>query len=206
MKVPEMRTSRNCAAFVICLLVATTGFSAGDVPSNIAVKSYSVFFEVPDDFWTVEVFDKSDVIRYSAVDGATPSVFFRLTVFRVKLPDDKIQLETSALVKDLVRDDGLRFKEKEFGELFQFRFKPETLKVPAGEAYIYYEESAVFTDRRKHYAAVALVLPNDYRTRTIGYVIVGHQIGRRSVIGLEQLEYLKLILEGLKEAPPEAPR
>jgi hypothetical protein len=183
----------------ICLATNMTG--AHGIPDLVSVGSYSVTLRLPEGLWALEVFEKAEVIRYSYAGTANSrSEVFRLTVYRVKLPPDKVSLDGTELAKHLVQQDGLNFKNHEFGRAIHFRFKPDRIEVPAGAAYLYSSDSPVFTDPLAHYAAVALLLPKDYHTRAVAYLVVGHQIGSRRLITQEQVEYLKLVLEGLKEA------
>ncbi len=192
---------------ILAALWGVTGvMGAEGVPELVSVGSYSVTLRLPGGMWAVESFPKAEVIRYSYADEANRSALvFHLTVYRIRLRPDRANLEGSELAKRLVEDDEVNFKKSEFGRIFHFRFKPDRLEVPGGTAYIYSSEGAAFSDPVPHYADVGLLLPIDYRSRRVAYLVVGHQMKSRVYMAREQREYLKLILEGLKELANKAP-
>jgi hypothetical protein len=193
---------------VLRILLSFAGIAAASlaapVPETISAASYSVTLRLPESTWAVDVFDKPESIRYSHVWEHPAGEFFRITVVRVTLPSEKIDLDPLKLVSTLVQDDGLRFKQNEYGRGFHFTFKPEIFACPAGTAYVYSSDSAVFKDPHPHFAAVGLLLPNDYRVRKIGYLAVGHQLGGGLDVTQLQVKYLFEILKGLREKANQA--
>lgn len=184
-----------CALFFFPGAVAATG-----IPDVVSVGTYSISARL-EGMWAVEVFEKAQIIRYSyAGTEGRRSQIFQLSVYRIGVPTDKVSLDTAELVRQLVARDGLNFMRTEFGGPVQFRFKPDRVDCPAWSAYVYVSEPPASRTPAGRFGAVALLLPQDYRTRKIGYLLVGHEIESTKPPTREQVAYLKLILQGLKEA------
>jgi hypothetical protein len=199
-----MKRSTALSLVLGSLLTWVNGTSA--IPEVISTRSFSVSLSISESTWGVEVSEKAQSIRYShGWDPGRIGDCFQLLVRRVELPSEKIDWDTDRFVSYLIQDDGLRFKLAEYRRKFRFTFRPDVVKFPAGTAYIYSSDLPVFKNPEPHYAAVALLLPPDYRARKVGYLILGDQLARDTQVTQAQIKFITRILEGLREKANKAP-
>jgi hypothetical protein len=192
--------------WLLSVVVIAKAFSATPIPEVISVGSYSVKAKLSEGTWAVEPFEKSETIRYSyAFIPQLRGEMLRVTVRRVTLPTEKISSDAKDFVRYLIQEDGLHFKQDEYGRGFHFTFNPDVEVLQAGTAYVYNSDSPIFKDPKGHFTAVALLLPADYRKRRVGYLVIGHQIGASLEITQLQVQFIRVILRGLREEASQPP-
>ena len=183
------------------------GFVSGSVSLNatpsgserLDLRDYSVVAPL-DPSWTAEVQAEKGVVSYERLDySVAGGMAIHLMAFRVALTPSSSTAEPQKLAEELVRNDGLQYQVSVFTRRFQLPRWSERVMCEAGEAFVFGNDLAVFSDGVAHYGKAALLIPPDYRARRIAYLVVGHQVRRGVTLGLEQDEAFLALLKGLRE-------
>ncbi len=194
--------TRPFLAATAALAAALAGFAKA--PDTLAAGGFSVFFKL-NDSWTAKVYQKAHRIVYEQAApfaGAAPAL--QLTVLQVALPSGAARAAGPAIAAALVGKDGLGYQRAFFNHLFYLPDRPSRVPCPIGTAFVYgQQENPVYSDGIPHFARVALVLPSDYATRLVAYLVVEHQAGGDR-IGREQSEEFDNLIQGIKVAAPGA--
>lgn len=189
----------NAKWLPVVLVLATTLCAAPANWNRVSVGKYSIPVE-NEASWRVDVKAATGVVSLEQFHEFAPHrVAIHLMVFRVALRPEAVTEGPEILAVKLVRQDGLKYQTSMFLRKFSLSHRMETVEGETGKAFVFGNEQPVFADEAAHFAKAALLLPPDYKTRRIAYLVVGHQAGRVTPIGLEQDEAFYAVLKGLRE-------
>ncbi|PTY01829.1 hypothetical protein DB347_25330 [Opitutaceae bacterium EW11] len=187
--------------YFLFILISSFAFAAQPIPERLQVGEYSVALKC-DEQWSAQVFPKKGVVTYSYLSQHAIDQFaMQLWVYRVKLPNEASLATGEELAHKLVHEDGLSFKAATWGAKYRLPKKPLIADCPVGSSVLYGDGRSQMRNGNYHYVRAALVLPRDYRSRLIGYLVVGHQVGGGAVRE-QQEEYFKALIQGLREERP----
>jgi TonB family protein len=210
-EIPSIMTkyiTQLCGLLLFLAVRLDAGVTA--IPEIIQLGGFSVAYKIDDPYsWSVRVADdKSSVsYKYATSTDTRGEGMAEFTISSVRISAKLRGGSASDVADEIIRQDAERALRKTYESRIVLRLnKEEKLESSAGDVILYtsdkffIRQSANALKRHSNFHAyAALVLPDDYASRGIAYMVTGVEMNDSRMERPIQMEKFRAFVAGLKE-------